>query len=959
MAVGSRIKGITIEIDGDTTKLTKAIKQSEDQIRQSTSGLKDINNLLKIDPGNTELLSQKYKLLQTDIDGCKTKLTTLKEAQQQMVREGKVGTDEYDKLQREIVETEQKIKSLTKEMRNFGSVSAQQIAAAGEKVKKVGDGMQNVGQKLMPVTAALTAAGTVSVQKFAEVDKTMTLTNQTMGNTKEQADLLNRAMKDAAMNSTFGMNDAAQASLNFARAGLTAEEAAAALAPSMNLAAGEGGNLDTVSAGLVATINGFGDSFNNTSHYADVFAIACNKSALDVDGLSEAMSIAAPVFKTAGYSVDDAALYMGVMANNGIEASEAANGLKTGLARLVAPAKQGKEAMIDLGLMTEDAISGKFVSAFTNADGSMKSSIEVQSILHDKFKDLSESEQIAAASAIFGKNQMSKWLALINTAPEDVQALSNEISNCEGTTRSMAEAMMSGFGGSLEKLKSSIDVASESLGEALAPTISKVADGIQKAVNWFNSLDSEQQTAIANALLLVAALGPVLIVGGKIVSGLGTIMTLAPKVVGGFNAITGAVGNIVPSMSSALPAITSFMEADIGGALAAGGATAVGTAAAAVGASIVAAFGGAEFGKMIGTYMFPDDAELYAHYAGISGTVELVKDTVVTFAERTQEHVQTAWGNVQEAGAVMAERTGEHLDNIKQSAGDTFNNVIEAGNTLKDRTSEHFETMKTNVGTSLDNVKEAAGTFVDRTNEHFENFKTKTGEVFTNVQEAAGTLRDRTSEHFETMKTNVGNAMSNLQSNVNDFKDKATSNFDSVKQKVSDLGSAAQEKFSSMQSHVSSAIDKVKSVLDSLKQKFDDIKSHISSTIDWLKGCFNFDWRLPDIKLPHFSVSGSFSLDPPSTPHFSVDWYAKAMEKGMILNSPTIFGAMGGRLLGAGEAGPEAVVGTSSLQSMITNAVAAGGYGGDIVIPIYLGNTRLQTMVVEAQKISDYRSGGR
>ena len=71
-------------------------------------------------------------------------------------------------------------------------------------------------------------------------------------------------------------------------------------------------------------------------------------------------------------------------------------------------------------------------------------------------------------------------------------------------------------------------MASESLGEALAPTISKVADGIQKAVNWFNSLDSEEQTAVANALLLVAALGPVLIVGGKIVSGLGTLMTLAP-----------------------------------------------------------------------------------------------------------------------------------------------------------------------------------------------------------------------------------------------------------------------------------------------------------------------------------------------------------------------------------------------------------------------------------------------
>lgn len=947
MAVGGRIKGITIEIDGDTTKLTNAIKKSEQQIRQSTSGLKDVNNLLKIDPGNTELLTQKYKMLQTEIEGCRTKLSTLKEAQAQMVREGKVGTDEYDALQREIVETEQKLKGLTQEMRNFGSVSAQKIAVAGEKVKSVGDSMTNMGQKLMPVTAALTAAGTVSVSKFAEVDKTMTLANQTMGNTKEQADLLNKAMKDAAMNSTFGMNDAAQASLNFARAGLSAEQAASAMAPAMNLAAGEGGNLDTVSAGLVATINGFGDSFNNTTHYADVFASACNNSALDIDSLSDAMSIAAPIFKTAGYSVDDAALYMGVMANNGIEASEAANSLKTGFARLVAPADQGAKMMDQLGI------------SVTNADGTMKDCVTIQSELHDAFAGLSESEQIAAASAIFGKNQMSKWLALINASPADVQKLSGEISNCAGTTQEMADAMMSGFGGSLEKLKSSVDVAATSLGEALAPTIEKVADALQKAVDWFNSLDPEMQTCIANTLLAVAALGPVLIVGGKIVSGIGTIMTLVPKLVGGISTVTGAIGNIVPAMSNALPAITGFMEADVGGALAAGGATAVGTAAAAVGGSIVAFFGGAEFGKMMGTYMFPDDAELYAHYAGISGTLELVKDTAVTFAERTQEHVETAWGNVTEAGQTMAERTGEHLDNIKQGTSNTFNNVIEAGNTLKERTSEHFENMKTNVGNSLNNVQEAANTFGQRTAEHFDNFKTRTGEIFSNVQEAAGTLKERTSEHFDNMKTSVGNSMSTLQQATNTFKDRATEHFNSARDRVKDFGDSARQKFQDMQTHISSAIEKAKSVLDSLGQKFDSIKSHISGVIDWLKGCFNFSWKLPDIKLPHFSVSGSFSLDPPSTPHFSVDWYAKAMEKGMILNSPTIFGAMGGKLLGAGEAGSEAVVGTASLQNMITSAVAAGGYGGDIVIPVYIGNNRLETLVVKAQQISDYRSGGR
>ena len=145
----------------------------------------------------------------------------------------------------------------------------------------------------------------------------------------------------AASNSTFGMSDAAQAVLNFARAGLDAQQAAAALTPAMNLAAGEGGDLATVSAGLMATMNAFKAPADQASRYADVFANACNNSALDVNSLSTAMSVAAPIFQTGGLTVSDAALAMGVMANNGTDANVAANALKSGLARLASPAKEG------------------------------------------------------------------------------------------------------------------------------------------------------------------------------------------------------------------------------------------------------------------------------------------------------------------------------------------------------------------------------------------------------------------------------------------------------------------------------------------------------------------------------------------------------------------------------------------------------------------------------------------
>ena len=394
--MAGRIQGITVEIGGDTTKLQTALKSVNTEIKNTQSQLKDVEKLLKLDPGNTELLTQKQKALSAEIGATKEKLTTLKTAAEQAndaLARGDITQEQFDGLQREIADTEEKLKSLENEYRNFGSVAAQQVAAVGEKMKSVGQDIADEGGKLTKtVTLPIVAAGTAAASKFAEVDKTMQLTNATMGNTAEEAKLLNDAMSEAAANSTFGMDDAATATLNFARAGLDAQQASAALAPAMNLAAGEGGNLDTVSAGLVATINGFQGSFDDAGHYADVFAAACNNSALDVDSLSGAMSVAAPIFSAAGYSVNDAALYMGVMANNGIDANKAANSLKTGLARLVSPAKEGAEMMDQLGI------------SVTNADGTMKDSITIQSELHDTFAQLSESEQIAAASAISGLN---------------------------------------------------------------------------------------------------------------------------------------------------------------------------------------------------------------------------------------------------------------------------------------------------------------------------------------------------------------------------------------------------------------------------------------------------------------------------------------------------------------------------------------------------------------------------
>lgn len=713
----NRIKGITIEIGGDTTPLEKALKGVNKTLQETQGDLKDINNLLKMNPKDVDLLKQKEEALNKAVNDTKAKLEQEKTALDQLKNSNGTGevTREQELLERQIKETEQALDKAEGELKDFGTVGKQQAKAVADEMKKAAEksaekwgaiskSLEKVGKSLTKyVTGPLVAIGGASAKNFAETDKTMQLTNATMGNTEEQAKLLDQAMKDAAANSTFGMNDAATASLNFARAGLTAEQAAAAMAPAMNLAAGEGGDLDTVSAGLVATINGFHGSFEDAGKYADVFANACNNSALDVDGLSGAMSIAAPIFSAAGYTVQDAALYMGTMANAGIDANKAATSLKTGMARLVSPAKSGAEMMKKLGIEV------------TNSDGSMKDSITIQKELHDKFSELSESEQIAAASAIFGKNQMAPWLALINTAPEDVEALNTSLEN-QGTTTEMAQSMMSGFGGSLEKLKSSADVAANSFGEALAPKILAVSDAIQGAVDWFNSLDEEQKNTVANVALVLAAIGPVLLIASKIAGGIQLIIST----VGAASAAITAAGGLIPAITAAAAAAAPFL---IGGAIVVGIVTAtilivknwdkIVAKAAEIREKIVAKW--EEIKTNVVTAA--DNIKTWvtnkwtALKTGVINTVENIKSTVQTKWEAIKTSVSTTVENMK--SAIITK-----WDSIKTTVTDKVeaikDNIKTKFDTAKEKVLGVFEDIKTGIRDKIDDAKDFVDTAVEK-----------------------------------------------------------------------------------------------------------------------------------------------------------------------------------------------------------------------------------------------------
>lgn len=704
--MAGRIQGITIEIDGNTTKLTKSLSDVNNTLRKTSTDLKDVNKLLKLNPGNIALVKQKQDLLKTSIDATKQKLEQEKKAlaQLQEADESPEVKRQMEALERQIIEDTNKLNAMEKELAGIKPGHLDPLNAKlreiGAKAQQVGQKMQAVGQKMagigrslsMYVTAPIVAFGTVGVKKFAEVDKIMTLTNSTMGNGAKEAALLNEAMKEAAANSTFGMQDAATATLNFARAGLSAKQAAAALAPAMALAAGAGGSLDTVSGGLVATINSFHGSFEDAASYADVFANACNNSALDVNSLSSAMSVAAPIFSALGYGVKDAALYMGIMANAGIDANKAATSLKTGMARLVDPSKSGAEWMKKLGIEV------------TNADGSMKDSTEIQKELHDAFGTLTESEQAAAAAAIFGKNQMSPWLALINTAPGDVDNLSNALDK-EGTAMEMQEAQMSGFGGSLEKLKSGIDVAATSFGEALAPVISKVADLIQFLVDKFNYLSPQMQTVVATIALVVAAIGPVLVIIGTLISAVGTIVSA-------FGAVSAAIGG----GGVALTALTGPIGIAIG-----------------VIAGLVAA------GVLL--YKNWDKIKAGAQWlaAAISAKFKQIKAFIITTWTNVKTYTQQAWNNIKSG---VIQRVTALIAAAKQKITDLKTNIAGAWDAIKEKATTAWENIKTA-------VVNKAKSIVKGVKEQFEKIKDGIKEKLESAKKTAKEIIDKIKGFFK------------------------------------------------------------------------------------------------------------------------------------------------------------------------------------------------------------------
>lgn len=406
------------------------------------------------------------------------------------------------------------------------------LEATSKKWESLSSSLGKIGSTLTKsITVPVVAAATASVKNFSEVDKTMRLVEKTMGDTAWASGDLEKAMKSAASNSVFGMNDAANAALNFARQGFNAADASKMLTPAMSLAAGTATDLAVVSGGLGNAMKVFADQGLEAGNAADILAKAQGQANTTVQDLLDSMTVAGPIVDSVGWSMKDLAVITDVFGDAGISGSEGATALKTGLARLASPADDAAAVMKQLGI------------EIFNTDGTMKNFTSVQKQLHTAFAGLTQEEQLQAAATLFGKNQMAKWMTLIKAAPETVDKYSSALDNCTGSAEEMANALLSGPGGAIEKLKSSLDVLSYTLGDIVGNNIQPFIEDITEIVDKFNNLDKGTQEATLKMVAFAAAIGPAFLALSK---GVGIIASVEK----GMGTLVGGVSKTAESVAT-------------------------------------------------------------------------------------------------------------------------------------------------------------------------------------------------------------------------------------------------------------------------------------------------------------------------------------------------------------------------------------------------------------------------
>ena len=518
------IKGITVKIGADTTDLSKAMSSANRSITTTQKQLNEVQKALKLDPSNTELLAQKYRLLTEKADETRKKLQTLKDAQSQVEEQyqnGEIDQGKYDAFRRELITTENQLKELEKDVARSNVT----INSFGEKMKETGGKLTAAGKAVMPVSAAVAGIGTAAAVSAVNFEDAMAKVSTIADTTEVPLDELRSQILALSSQTGISANEIADNVYNAISAGQKTGDAVNFVTNSTKLAkagfADAGAALDV----LTTILNAYGMEASEVTNVSDMLIQTQNLGKTTVAELSSSMGKVIPTANAYHVQLDQLCVGYAKMTANGVATAESTTYMNSMLNEL------GKR-----GTTVSDILKEKTGKSFAELMENGASLADVLSILKESADEQNLSFGDLWSSAEAGK----AGLILLGDSAEDFNSTLAQMRESTGATESAFEKLQtnsSKINKAVNAVKNTFIILGGVILDTFSPAIDAVTGGIQKLCGWISSLPSGIQAIIVVIGTLIAAAGPLLVV-------LGTLMT--------------SIGSLAPKISTASTAVSTF-----------------------------------------------------------------------------------------------------------------------------------------------------------------------------------------------------------------------------------------------------------------------------------------------------------------------------------------------------------------------------------------------------------------
>lgn len=522
------LKGITVEINGKTTGLANALKDVTKTSTALSSNLKEINKALKLDPGNTELLNEKQKILSESVAAARKELETLEGVQKQVSDQyanGDIDRGAWLEYQNKLQKAKQHLEDLEKAQKDFGTAAAQAIKEAGAKIEEYGGKASKVGETLTKnVTTPLTAAAAAGVAAFSAVDEGVDTIVTATGASGEALDGLVASYETIATSIPEELGDVASAvgEVN-TRFHTTGEELEGQTTLFLQFAKITGGDVVSSVDSADKVLKTFGKTSDDASGLLGMVAKAAQDTGINAQGLMDDVLANSATFKELNFSLEESVNFMALLDENGVESGTALAGLK--------------KAVVNL------------------TDAGMSESEALQTVI-DKIKNAgSETEALTIAQETFGTKGAAEMATAIREGRLSLDDLSASMADYSTVVTDTYNNTMDGVDGATtaaNAAKIAMSTLGETISDMLAPIFQRLTQLLIDAKARFDTLDDGQKQAIVTIGLIVAAIGPALVIIGKVITAVGTITTGVGSLVGfvGGTVVPLITGTVMPALSS-------------------------------------------------------------------------------------------------------------------------------------------------------------------------------------------------------------------------------------------------------------------------------------------------------------------------------------------------------------------------------------------------------------------------